>query len=303
MTSDWDNFNNGNIAASFRRMDKILNESDNSFPELKTIPSLENMTHKNGCYVPCISMFVDIRDSSKLISQHNRPVLAKIYRTFLSEIVMVMKSSKLCKHTKLEGDCVQGVFNAPPSITNKCTAHIFELAAKISSMIEVMNRKFDKKGYTQIRVGIGLSYGNALMVKAGYSSSGEYDAVWIGDVVNEASKLSNYGNKNPALGDEELMVSESFYEKLPIQYTTEEFLCWHEVRQCYTGKVYNTKINSLFDKLEKRREKQQVTEYLMTPSTPKQQYPESILFSQSTANTTPSPADILANLLCFNNKR
>lgn len=39
------------------------------------------------------------------------------------------------------------------------------------------------------RVGIGLAYGRALMIKAGYKGSTINEVVWMGDVVNEASKL------------------------------------------------------------------------------------------------------------------
>jgi class 3 adenylate cyclase len=44
-----------------------------------------------------------------------------------------------------------------------------------------------------IRSGIGMSYGRALMIKAGFNGSGINDVVYMGDVVNRASKLAGLG--------------------------------------------------------------------------------------------------------------
>jgi hypothetical protein len=50
------------------------------------------------------------------------------------------------------------------------------------------NYKLVKAGYsTPIKAGIGLAYGRALMIKAGYNGSG------IADVVNAAAKLAAQG--------------------------------------------------------------------------------------------------------------
>lgn len=58
-------------------------------------------------------------------------------------------------------------------------------------MIKILNYKLRKKKYSQISVGIGIDYGRALMVKAGYSGSGINDVIWMGDVVNSACHLCN----------------------------------------------------------------------------------------------------------------
>ena len=58
-------------------------------------------------------------------------------------------------------------------------------------MIKILNYKLRKKNYSEISVGIGIDYGRALMVKAGYSGSGINDVIWMGDVVNSACLLCN----------------------------------------------------------------------------------------------------------------
>ena len=53
------------------------------------LPPRDDLTFNNGFYANCSALFVDIRDSSKLPDKHKRPVLARLYRSFVSEMVAV----------------------------------------------------------------------------------------------------------------------------------------------------------------------------------------------------------------------
>ncbi|WP_347351089.1 hypothetical protein, partial [Intrasporangium sp.] len=58
----------------------------------------------------------------------------------------------------------------------------------------VLAFKMKKAGLsTPIRFGIGLSYGRALMTKAGHKGSTLNDVVYMGDVVNQAAHLADLG--------------------------------------------------------------------------------------------------------------
>lgn len=59
--------------ASDTRIQQILNSSE-SFYEVKEIPPRSKLTYSNGYYVDCTALFIDIRDSSKLPENHNRPL-------------------------------------------------------------------------------------------------------------------------------------------------------------------------------------------------------------------------------------
>jgi len=78
-------------------------------------------------------------------------------------------------------------------------------------MIKILNYKLSKKGYTTISIGIGIDYGRALMVKAGYSGSSINDIIWMGDVVNSAAHLCAKAGRN---GRNVLVVSSVFYSNL-----------------------------------------------------------------------------------------
>ena len=128
-----------------------------------------------------------------MTDEHKRPTLAKMYRAFLSECVAIMNAEDDCKEININGDCVWGVFETP---LKRQVDNVVSVAAKLNSMIQILNYKLRKKGYSEISVGIGIDDGRALMVKAGYSGSGINDAILMGDVVNSACHLCNKAGRN-----------------------------------------------------------------------------------------------------------
>lgn len=225
------------------RIDDILNTSDNSFEELDSIPSRDKLTFNNGFYVNCTVLFVDIRNSKELPDKYRRPTLARIYRSYISEVVAVLNGNEDCVEINIEGDCVWGVFDTPYQADIN---YVFSTAAQISSVIDTLNIKYKKKKYDPITVGIGIDYGRALMIKAGYNGSGLNEVVWMGNVVNEASKLCGFGNKG--WGDKETMVSSVIYNNLNDQ--NKGLLEWNSNRSCYNGYIINTQMNEWVKKNE-----------------------------------------------------
>ena len=74
---------------SIERIDEVLDGSDSSYEDKKSIPSRDSLTFNNGFYVECSALFVDIRGSKNLSGKHTRPVLAKIYKTYISELIAI----------------------------------------------------------------------------------------------------------------------------------------------------------------------------------------------------------------------
>lgn len=182
------------VEDSASRMDDILNANDNDYQDNEnSIPARNKLTYNNGYYVDVTALFIDIVGSSKLTDGHKRPTLAKMYRCFLSECVAIMNSYEICKEININGDCVWGVFE---TATVNDVDKVIDVAAKLRSMIHILNYKLKKKKYEEIGVGIGIDDGVALMVKAGYSGSGLNDVIWMGDVVNSACHLANKAGRN-----------------------------------------------------------------------------------------------------------
>ncbi len=217
-----------NFSNSLDRIDEILNSSDYNYEEKKGIPSESSLTFKNGFYVDITVVFVDIRGSKELANSHTRPVLAKIYGSYISEVIAVMKDNTKINDLFIEGDGVWAVFN---TTTNEDVQKVFSTTSKISSLIDALNKKLTRKGYSKIKVGIGIDDGESLYIKAGYSGSGINEIVWIGKVVGEAAKLSGFGNRESH--DKRTMVTKRVYSMLSEHQKS--LLKWNASRECYHG--------------------------------------------------------------------
>ncbi|USL28000.1 adenylate/guanylate cyclase domain-containing protein [Priestia megaterium] len=196
-----------NFEKSLERIDKILNFTS-AFEDKKDIPKRDDLTFTNGYYVNCCSLFIDIRDSSKMPEKHQKRVLAKIYRAYISEIVAVINGSIICKEINIIGDCVSAIFKGQ---IKKDVEEVLNIAAQVNSLIDVLNYKFMKKGYPTIKAGIGLAWGRVLMIKSGYSESGISNVVWMGDAVNQGSKMCSKASKEVS---SPIVVTDDFYHNL-----------------------------------------------------------------------------------------
>ena len=194
---------------SFERLDAYLSASDTDYEERDTLPDRDDLTYRNGYYANCAALFVDIRDSSKLPKAYTRPRLAKIYRAFISEMVAIMNSDIRTREVNIVGDCVWAVYNTPLQTD---IDDVFEAAFRANSLMKTLGAKMQQTGYpTLLKAGIGMSWGRALMIKAGHSGSGLDDVVYMGDVVNRAAHLAAEGNRG---FHDALMVDGPFYDNL-----------------------------------------------------------------------------------------
>jgi class 3 adenylate cyclase len=217
---------------SIERIDELLDSSDASYEDHKGIPSRSSLTFTNGYYVDVTVLFVDLRGSKELSNKHTRPVLAKILRAYISEVIAVMRGNTTISEIYIEGDGVWGVFN---TTTKPEVNSVFATAFGISSIIDILNIKLSKKKYSTITAGIGIDDGESLFIKAGYKGSGINEVVWIGKIVGMAAALCNYGNRISS--DREIMVSEIVYSSLSDH--NKNLLEWNSTRGCYHGNVIN----------------------------------------------------------------
>ncbi|GAB1804413.1 adenylate/guanylate cyclase domain-containing protein [Priestia megaterium] len=231
---------------SLDRLDEILNSSS-SFEDKDEIPKRTDLTYTNGYYVKCSALFVDLRDSSKMPDRHQKRVLAKIYRSYISEIAAILNGYTICKEVNIIGDCVSAVFKAQyKSEINEA----FDAAFRINTIIQILNYKLEKKRYSPIKAGIGLSFGRVLMIQAGYSGSKINDVVWMGEAVNQASKMCSKANKDIS---SPIVVTPDFYLNLnEHNKNLLEESRYYESPKYYHGSVVHNKMN---DWLEKQKEK------------------------------------------------
>lgn len=238
------NYKSFKLEDSLTRIDEILNTTSN-FDDKDEIPKRDTLTFTNGYYVKCCALFVDLRDSSTLPQVHHKKVLAKIYRSYISEIVAVLNGFSHCKEINIVGDCVSAVFSG------QFVHHInetFSAAAQINSLVHILNYKLERKGYTAIKAGIGLSSGRVLMIKAGYNGSGLSDVVYMGDAVNKASKMCSKAMK---VVQKPIVATEDFYNSLN-EHNKSLFSFSYYSDPYYSSSAVNIESNNW---LEKQKEK------------------------------------------------
>ncbi|MFE3222880.1 adenylate/guanylate cyclase domain-containing protein [Nocardia sp. NPDC059228] len=173
---------------SSERIKEILNQPSGTFQEVDGLPDRDKLTFTNGFYGTCSALFVDIRGSSTLTQKHKRPTLAKIYRSFISEMVALLNSEPFVREVNIVGDCVWAVYNTP---FKSHIDDVFAVAFQANTLKKLLNQHFEKKGIDPISIGIGADWGRALMIKAGYSGSGINEVIYMGDVVNRAAHLAH----------------------------------------------------------------------------------------------------------------
>lgn len=183
---------------SLKRIDSILND-EIEYKESNNIPSVEDLTYKNGEYVKCASLFIDLRGSTDLIKNQGRKSksLARIYRAYISEIIAIANSFKTCKEINIVGDCVSAMFAGNNEESESPVIEALQVASMSNAMMNVLNVKYQKKwnNLDEIKAGIGVDLGRALVIKAGFSGSGIEELVYMGDVVNRASKMCGLAYK------------------------------------------------------------------------------------------------------------
>lgn len=222
--------------ASLARIDEIFDAGIGNYSDQKSMPSRDALTYKNGFYVNCTAIFVDICGSSDMTDSQRRPVLAKIYRSFISEMVAMFNGFSQCREISINGDCVWAVFDTP---SNADVDVAFDAACKAGSLVDVLNYKLGRKGYTTYQANIGMDYGRALMIQAGYKGSGINDVIWMGDVVNSACHLCNEERR---ILRKRILLGQEVYSRLKNSY---QDLCerYDYVRGIYGSNAVSVELN------------------------------------------------------------
>ena len=226
------------------RIIKILN-SELKVEEKET-KSVGDLTYDNSYISWITGIFIDIRDSSSLFGHQGKVNVSKIIKTFTSEVIEILRSSNLdCLELGIRGDCVYAVYST--SAKTKIQ-EVLTMAFYINTLMKMLNKLYQEKGYKPIKIGIGISTDQELIMKAGRKNipnkNENLDAnatVWVGKAVSLASKFSSYGNKN---GIKTIVISGCTYSN--ILSTDKEFFaeCTHDGHYIYHANVI---INSFYN--------------------------------------------------------
>ena len=186
------------------RIESIL-DGDLKVIECNELPADESFTFSNGYYCWISAIFVDIRNSSNLFANEDKAKVAKIIRSFTSEVIEILRKDENLREIGIRGDCVYAIYSTPTK------SAIYEVADKtfyINTYMGMLNKLLKDRSLSELKVGIGMSTAQELVVKAGRKDVGINSKVWIGKAVTRASNFSAVGSKN---GNSALVYSSCSY--------------------------------------------------------------------------------------------
>lgn len=139
------------------------------------------------------SLFIDIRGSTEILNNHNKPVVAKLHMAFFHTIVKIANSLD-GNVRSFNGDSslifFQGNYKETLSTAVKCAMQIKYM---IDNSEEGINELLKK--YSKLNFGIGIDHGNILCTKVGVGGDHNRDIFWIGNPVNKSTVLGDNSKK------------------------------------------------------------------------------------------------------------
>lgn len=166
----------------------VPNDNDTSL----TFENYDKKKKKVKTIETCV-LYIDIRKSTKLNLQHYPKTMAKLYSSFIRDMIKAAEHFN-GKVRNIIGDRLMIVYDNENCYTNSVNTAI--LMNTISQLI--INKHFKNNAFT---CGIGIDYGKMMVTKCGTVKYGEEKSnykslVWLGRPANVASKLTDYANKS-----------------------------------------------------------------------------------------------------------
>jgi len=140
--------------------------------------------------------FSDIRDFTSISEGFENPkILIDYLNTYMSPMsqIIIDHEGTIDKYI---GDAIMAYWNAPLEVKNHADKAL-SAAIKQIEALETLNKTLKEKSYPEIRIGIGLHTGSAIVGEMG--SEGRSDYTVIGDTINLGSRIEGlckpYGAK------------------------------------------------------------------------------------------------------------
>ena len=193
--------------AGKERIDGIL-DSKLAVIENSRLPKSDGLTFDNSYLSWVSAIFIDIRDSTKLMALDDQEYVAKVVRCFTSELIEILRNEDTLREIGIRGDCVYAIYTTPQK---NDVDDVFNLAVWCNTYLDMLNATLHERNLDGIKAGIGLAIGHDHIVKAGRKGVDINAHVWMGDAVSTASKLSSLGQKN---GRQRIWMSSWFYSNI-----------------------------------------------------------------------------------------
>ena len=198
-------------------------------------------------------LFSDIRGFTSLSEKLSPDRLVKLLNTYLTPMTdIVLKNKGMLD--KYIGDAIMAIWNAPVEVKDhreKALITGFEMIRKLNEVNEILKQE----GFPEIKIGIGINTGEAVVGNMGSEKRFEYTA--IGDTVNLASRLEGL-NKLYMIGETGVLASE--FTVIPVKDKELPFLVVEVDMVRVKGKKKPVRIFTLLEKGDEKEEIKEVYE-------------------------------------------
>ncbi len=163
------------------------------------IPDVEDIAlGKVGREMELAMLFIDIKESTKIVDSFRRQTAAKMYKSFLYGITRIARANS-GQLRSFNGDGVLVVFAGSYKRNNAVKA-----AMQMSYFCsEILKKKVDSylndhsvEDDLNFGFGIGIDIGDVLIVRGGIRGENNNDLVWVGNATNYAVKISGLATSN-----------------------------------------------------------------------------------------------------------
>jgi class 3 adenylate cyclase len=176
------------------------------------IPDVDDIQlGKKGRELDLSMVFIDIRESTKIVDGFRRETAAKMYKSFLYSVAKIARSNG-GELRSFNGDGVLIAFNGDLKRTNAVKASM-QMAWYCKNILKPRLDKYfannNQLKDVNFDFGIGVDVGKVLVVRGGIRGENNNDLVWVGNATNYAVKLSSLSKD-----DYHIYISEDVYKNM-----------------------------------------------------------------------------------------
>lgn len=168
----------------------------------------------------------------------NDPILAKQYKCLISEFSAVINENpNVVEISFLRLNVMASLITiSEPGKLNS----VIDIAAKLTSLLAILNRKFSSQGLKTIDMGIGVDYSTIRITNQAFSANIESEYLWSGEAVDMSHTLSQ--KAKTGLMSNSLMITKSAYECLSDKYKS--FFSFDNVNGCFSSSLINKQLEN-----------------------------------------------------------
>lgn len=149
---------------------------------------------KKGRELDLAMLFIDIKESTKIVDGFRRKTAAKMYKSFLYGVAKIARAND-GELRSFNGDGVLVAFIGGSKCNNAVKAamkmkYFFNNILKPKVDTYMFNNRQNQD--LNFGFGIGIDVGKVLVVRGGIRGENNNDLVWVGNATNYAVKLSGF---------------------------------------------------------------------------------------------------------------